>query len=124
MLAGLIARLKRTYPSLVRDVEFNFLVKEWFPNYNVSFNLDLDSMHDIDLLISNGNKYCGLCLFVKTEMAEKFRENKEHRHIRFSNVDYFEIEIDKKECINIGKFWIYGLKEILSIFQHLRDIGF
>ena len=88
---GLKGRLNRTWLSLIRDVHFAKLCKEKSNGeFDVLYNRDLDSKNDVDVMIVLDGSYYAICLFVDTKRSNKYRKEKEHRHERFSNVEYIE----------------------------------
>jgi hypothetical protein len=114
------ARLRRLYPSLIRDLHFTLLLKAELPNAKVIFNQTLDIKHDIDVLIEYKGKYYGLILFINTKNATSWREVKDDRHVVFENVEYIEIQ-KEKHTNKCGDFWLYGLGDIDKV---KRKIGY
>jgi len=118
-ISGLDARIKRTYPSLVRDLFFCKLVYEDLRDYDVRYNLDLDIVEGIDLMISRGNRHWAFNLFTATRKASDARGKKEYRHEKFSNVTYVEFPVNFKKSLNVGNFFLYGKSELNALKQEL-----
>lgn len=117
---GVEARLKRSYPSFVRDVCFNKYVKENIQGYTASYNLDLDIKEGIDLMLSDQSNNFGVCLYTKTKRAFVGRAKKQFRHTEFTNVKYIEYPVDFKGSLQVGDFFLYGEKEFHELLNLIK----
>lgn len=109
---GLIARIFRTYPSLIRDLHFSLMLKEKNEYKNVLYNMKLDTVHGIDVILEYKNKLFGISLFTNTRNANEFRNNKLKRHVRFDNINYIELPVNFHGSNKCGDFYLYGTREI------------
>lgn len=109
---GLIARIFRTYPSLIRDLHFSLMLKERNEYKNVLYNTKLDTIHGIDVLIECENKLFGINLYTDTKNANEFRNNKFKRHSRFDSVNYIELPVSFYGSNKCGDFYLYGIREL------------
>lgn len=115
IMAGLKARIFRTYPSLVRDLHFSIFLKENLKDAIIIYNRKLDIEEGIDILIQFNNKLFGINLYTDTVNSYIGREKKASRHIRFDNIQYIELPVNFKESVKCGEFFLYGKTELLQI---------
>lgn len=120
IMCGLKARVCRTYPSLVRDICFNKYVQENMKGYQVVYNLKLDVVEGIDLMISRSDRNWGINLYTDTKGAYIGRKAKAYRHRLFDNVTYVELPINFKSCVKLGGFYLYGKREYDELIKRLQ----
>lgn len=119
LIAGLRARVYRTYPSLVRDLHFNVFLKEKLLQSTIFYNTQLDIENDIDTLIIKDGLFHSLSMFTDTVAGREAREKKRYRSKKFSNVTYLELPVDFKGSFECGKFFLYGEREFKSVIASL-----
>jgi len=117
---GLKARLYRTYPSLVRDLHFSIVLKNYHGVDKVIYNPKLDIEEGIDIIITHNNAHFAINLYVKTRRAFKGRRKKEFRHRKWSNLIYIELPVDFKNSKRCGEFFLYGKNEIEILEQLIK----
>jgi hypothetical protein len=120
IMYGLKARVFRTYPSLVRDLYFNKLVKENLPNVTSCYNKKLDIEQGIDLMISTNDKNYAINLFTDTERAYIGRNKKQNRHKNYENVEYIEFPVNFKGSLKCGDFFLYGNEEFINLKKIIK----
>lgn len=106
MKKGLDARLRRTYPSFVRDVHFGALLRE--RGLNVSYDRDMDVCAGVDHII----KYKGLSFhihcYVRTKRGRMGRRIKNRRHdFRGIHLDV-EMDLGAESARSVGDFYLYS----------------
>lgn len=111
IISGLKARIFRTYPSLVRDLHFSLMLKESCQYQNVIYDIKLDTVYGIDILIKQQEKLFGVNLYTNTKNANEFRNNKLKRHLRFEDVNYIELPVSFNGSNKCGDFYLYGIRE-------------
>ena len=121
LIESLKARAFRTYPSLVRDLHFSFLLKEAAKEADVIYNTTLDTTKGIDILIKYRDQLYGFNLFTDTKLAKKWREKKDIKHKSFDNVKYFDIPLDLNAGERCGKFFLYGKNELKKIKEIINQ---
>lgn len=121
-LHAIKARMYRAYPSFVRDIHFNKLVKESFSSCDVKYNLILDHEKGVDLMVSKGAQHCGVNLYTDTNRGMFYRRKKTHRHIYFQNVIPIEFPVTLSQEHLCGEFYLYGEKELDILRQKLCAI--
>ena len=114
---SIVARLKRAYPSLVRDLHFNKKYQETHPQNDVIYNGDLDIRYGIDSMIRSGNCYFGVNLFTDTIRANDYRGRKNNRHQDFFNVNIVDIRLSMDDCLRVGKFFLYPNIKNVDVFK-------
>lgn len=99
-----------SFPSIVRDLYFNLLLKE--NGCNVIYNTKLDFDYKIDcLLIKDGQMY-GIGMYADTHQGCNDRRHKmamaRSHGALFDNVKYVDLPIiEGKNVEYCGKFWLY-----------------
>jgi hypothetical protein len=119
-IAGLKARIYRTYPSLVRDLHFCLFIKERMPEAKVIYNRKLDVEEGIDILIvRNGINY-GVNIYTDTERSQSSRERKPGRHIKFANVVDVDLPVVFKGSVQCGLFFLCGEREFEQLTKKIN----
>ena len=120
VLDGLKARIFRTYPSLVRDIHFAIYLKEQLQE-TIVYNIKLDVEEGIDILVVNKGIIWGVNLFAHTKKGIDSRAIKNHRHEKFSNVNYVDLPSDFKGSQKCCSFFLYGVPELQRLKQLIRQ---
>lgn len=103
-------RVYRTYPSLVRDLHFQLLLKEKHGDH-VLYNINLDSEVGIDILLKHNNKLFGIKLYAETNRSLNYKSIKDNeRQDSYSNIEFITIP-KKMNDKKIGDFYLYGEEE-------------
>ena len=108
IVCGLDARLRRSYPSFVRDLMFNLYVYDHCYDVYCLYNVDMDLCCGIDSLIVKGDLLFGVCLYVDTSRSRDYRCVKRcNRHSDYSNVVMIENPLCYENKFKCGDFWLY-----------------
>jgi len=115
---GLEARLRRTYPSFVRDVHFGALLRE--RGLDVSYDRDFDVCAGVDHII----KYRGLTFYihcyVSTKAGRMGRRIKNKRHdFHGIHIDV-EMELGAESARSVGDFYLYSDEHINYLIELLK----
>jgi len=103
---GLKARLRRTYPSLVRDVHFEALLRE--RGLNVSYNLELDIRAGVDHTIKYRGQTFYIHCYVNTRAGRLGRKIKNRRH-DFTGIHVnIELNLGAESSKSVGDFYLYS----------------
>jgi hypothetical protein len=120
-LKALKARMvTRAYPSLLRDLHLGKKLSE-MTDLKVIFNVSLDIMGGIDLLIYYNNYYYCIHNFFSTRRSKKFRKKKKYRHKTIKENNYCVIDLPYIQGTgllvgkNENKFELYDEKHIIQI---------
>lgn len=116
-LEGMIARLQRTYPSLLRDLHFYLMACEsgLFDAVRYSFKRDYYEKIDIQVLLKEKWYNVGLCLGSKRSLL--YRLKKQFRHKNNAKVLYIELFDD--EAQRCGDYNLYTIEHIRQLYNSL-----
>lgn len=106
MRRGLEARIRRTYPSFVRDVHFGALLRE--RGLDVSYDREMDVCAGVDQVIRyRGLKFYIHC-YVNTRIGRMGRKIKNRRHdFRGIHLD-IEMDLGAESAKSVGDFYLYS----------------
>lgn len=113
-----LARLKRTYPSFIRDYHLFTLIKEFGQFDRVKRGNYLDEVYGIDILIIQEGVQFYVNAYLGTEQGLSWRKVK--TTTRFSERSrrkalkgfHIELKIKKDEANKVGDFWLFGRKHV------------
>lgn len=118
---ALEARLKRTYPSLIRDLHFGMCLKELAKRSEVICDPHYDLNYDADVIVCNSGKVFAANLLTKTKRAVEFREGKSKSRKQLSGINYMEIPLDMSENKVCGDFKLYSIVHIHKFAKFVSD---
>lgn len=101
----ILIRVKRSYPSLVRDYHFFLLAREFFGENNVSSSFE-DDKNGIDCTITYKGEKFYIHLYVDSPQSRAFRKKKDNRH-NF-NGHHLDIPIQLRWYNKYGDFYLYS----------------
>lgn len=108
ILVGLDARIRRAYPSFVRDFMFNLYVYDHCYDVYCLYNVKLDLSCGIDSLVVKDDLLFGICLYVDTSRSIGYRKRKKSdRHCDYGNVVMIENPLCYSNRFKCGDFWLY-----------------
>lgn len=103
---GVVGRIYRTYPSLIRDLHFYLLCQESNRFDDVSYSLQ-DDMNGIDLKITYKGQEFAVALFVSTQRSKMYKELKYNRHEELSIPEIcIEMGLSKEKNF-VGDYALY-----------------
>lgn len=116
-LEGLISRILRTYPSLIRDFHFYLMVNEsgLFEAVKYSFIDDYKNKIDIKVLYKGQWHNVGLLLGSKRSLFYRFKKKFRHKP-----VDVIYIELDKKDAQWVGDYMLYTNNHINELWRKIK----
>lgn len=109
---ALIARLKRAYPSFVRDVYFLALLRE--NGIAVEYDATQDVQAGVDLIAAPRLQ---IHVFLDSPRARQGRAKKNRRHT-FAG-EHIDVVLTPRECKHVGAFWLPTLKHVEQIKRAL-----
>lgn len=116
---GLEARLRRTYPSLVRDVHLGALLRE--RRLDVSYGRDLDVCGGVDHTIKYRGQTFHIHCYVSTRAGRMGRRIKNKRH-DFRGVHLnVEMDLGKEPAKSVGRFYLYSDKHVDHIIEKMKQ---
>jgi predicted nucleic acid-binding protein len=108
---ALMARLKRAYPSFVRDFYFCALLRE----HGVAAEYDAaqDVEGGVDLIVSSQGRVLQVHVFLDSPRAKQGRAKKERRHA-FTG-EHLDVILHPDECKHVGAFWLPTLAHVQQV---------
>jgi hypothetical protein len=107
---GLEARLRRTYPSLVRDVHLNALLAE--KGLQVSYDQETDVAGGVDHTVLFKGKTFYVHGYVGTSRGRFGRRVKSRRHrFRGMHIDIV-LDLGGRSTKKVGDFYLYSEKDV------------
>ena len=108
---ALMARLKRAYPSFVRDFYFCALLRE--NGVTVEYDPRQDVEGGVDLIVSNGARKIQVHIFLDSPRAKQGRAKKDRRHA-FTG-EHLDVILRPDECKHVGAFWLPTLAHVQQV---------
>lgn len=116
---GVKARLLRTYPSLIRDIHFYFLLKESNLFEKVDYSLYQDYAVGIDLIILyNDKEYC-ISVYIGTNRGKSFKNKKTKRH-DYSIITEIELMVSFETLNKVGNFYLLNENHVKNLITKLN----
>ncbi len=113
---ALMARLKRAYPSFVRDFYFCALLRE--NGVAADYDPKQDVEGGVDLVVSNAGQTIQVHVFLDSPRSKQGRAKKDKRHA-FTG-EHLDVILRPDECKRVGAFW---LPTLAHVEQVKRAIG-
>lgn len=114
---GLISRILRTYPSLIRDFHFYLMSSESGLFEAVKYSFIDDYKNKIDLKIKYKEEWHNVGLMLGSKRSIFYRFKKRFRH---KPVDVIYIELDKKDAHWVGDFMLYTRNHINELWRQIK----
>lgn len=119
---GVIARVLRTYPSLVRDFHFYMLCLDSKKFQIVQYSLNSDYKKGVDLTIKYKDVVFSIALLVDTNRSNKFKNKKYSRH-NYNNLHEVCVRINPfDESTRIGKYSLYNKSHLDLMIEEMENI--
>jgi hypothetical protein len=108
---ALMARLKRAYPSFVRDFYFCALLRE--NGVAAEYDAAQDVESGVDLIVSSGERAIQVHVFLDSPRAKQGRAKKDRRHA-FTG-EHLDVILRPDECKRVGAFWLPTLAHVQQV---------
>ena len=119
---GVIARVYRAYPSLVRDFHFYMLCSESKKFQTVQYSLNSDYKKGVDLTIKYKNVVFSIALLVDTKRGNSFKNKKYSRH-NYNGLHEICVKINPfDESTRVGKYSLYNKHHLESMIKEMDSI--
>lgn len=115
---GLMARILRTYPSIVRDLHFYLMALESGLFDGVWYSFDDDYHKGIDIKIMYNRKWHNIALMQNTRRSIFFRNKKKYRHFG-KNSDVIVVELDKRKSRSCGDYNLYTEDDVKRVYNEI-----
>jgi len=118
---GLIARIYRTYPSILRDFHFYLQCVESGYFQAVKYSFQDDFCNGIDIKVQYNNKWFNVALMQNTYRSLFFRNKKKNRHeSREKEQPLINIELDQFKSKRCGDYNLYTPQHIKLLFDRIN----
>ncbi|MBI5301469.1 MAG: hypothetical protein HY868_04975 [Chloroflexi bacterium] len=114
---ALVARLKRAYPSFVRDLYLFALLREH--GIAVEYDAVRDIESGVDLLVTRNRRTIQVHVFLDSPRAQKGRAKKNTRHA-FAG-EHLDVVLCREHCNVVGAFWLPTLRHVEQIKAVLKE---
>jgi hypothetical protein len=108
---ALMARLKRAYPSFVRDFYFCALLRE--NGVAAEYDAAQDVEGGVDLTVSSEGRAIQVHIFLDSPRAKQGRAKKDRRHA-FTG-EHLDVILHPDECKRVGAFWLPTLAHVQQV---------
>jgi hypothetical protein len=116
---GLEARLRRTYPSLVRDIHFESLLRE--NGLDVTHDPHSDVFGGVDHVINYQGHVFHIHCYVDTRAGRYGRRIKNRRH-DFQGIHLnVPMTLDAQTSKSVGDFYLYSEKHVDYLLELMKD---
>jgi len=116
---ALAARLRRTYPSLVRDTYFLSLLNE--NDIDAYYDMEKDVYEGIDMVVNYKGETFFVHCYVNTSYGTKARHKKNSRHdFEGKHIDIF---LDQEGVLKktVGNFYLYSENHVEILIEKMED---
>lgn len=113
---GLVARILRTYPSIVRDLHFYLMAVESQLFEGVWYSFDDDYHKGIDIKVMYNRKWYNIALMQNTRRSIFFRNKKKYRHSG-ENSDVITVELDQRKSSRCGDYNLYTAEDVKKVYK-------
>lgn len=117
---ALKARLKRTYPSLVRDLHFALLLSENQQIDYVVYHPEPDVRYGIDLLTGYSGEHFAVHLFIKTKRSFTGRNKKKTRHPVLEKLYTVELPLPPGKNQSVSKIKLYSKRDAELLIEKMK----
>lgn len=114
LLESLIARILRTYPSLVRDLHFYLMAHESGLFSAVRYSVGADYKQGVDIKVKYNEHWYNIGLYVSTKRSLFYKGKKFFRH---NPVDIINFELYPNEAHMVGDFMLYSRDHISRLLS-------
>lgn len=119
-LDGVGYRLKRTYPSLIRDLHFLYLLEDSKKFENVEYSMQMDYYNGLDLrVVYLGIEYY-VSLFIDSSRGTYFKRRKKRRH-DYSGIIEIEFNLDFGGLDKIGNIYLLTKSHVDLLIERINS---
>ena len=115
-IESIVARVLRTYPSLLRDLHFYIMASE-FNHFNaVRYSFKKDYEEKVDIQVLYRDKWYSIGLLLQSRRSLWYKIKKQFRH---KPKDVIYIELSEQECKRVGDYMLYTEQHIQQLHKQL-----
>lgn len=116
----LINRMKRTYPSLIRDLHFLYLLEESKLFEEVEYSMQMDYFNGLDLRVKYRGEVFFVSLFIDTSRGNYFKQRKKTRH-DYSFIKEVEFSVSFSDLKKVGSIYLLTTKHVYELQDKLKQ---
>jgi len=117
---GIENRIKRTYPSLIRDLHFLYLLEDSKIFDNVEYSMQMDYFNGLDLKLSYKGKEYFISLFIDSTRGTYFKKRKKQRH-DYSEIVEIEFNLDFSGMSKIGNIYLLNNSHVELLIDRINS---
>jgi hypothetical protein len=118
---GVENRIKRTYPSLIRDLHFLYLLETSRQFDYVEYSMQMDYFNGLDLKISYKTKEYFVSLFIDSTRGKYFKRIKKERH-DYSQIVEIEFNLDFSSLKKVGNIYLLDKSHVELLIERINSI--
>lgn len=126
--AATVARLQKTYPSLVRDLHLFLLCRESKKFATVARGAQLDEQFGVDVLVTDAQqREYYICATAGTQSADAWRTLKHHTRNTFRRErtglsgTFIELPLTARPKQVIGSWWLYTSAHVAYVAEQIAQ---
>ena len=119
-IEGIKERMNRTYPSLIRDLHFLYLLEKSKRFDQVDYSMERDYYNGLDIKLNYKGKSCFVSLFIDTTRGRYFKQKKTLRH---NNEEIIEIvfSVEFNSLTKRGAIYLLNDKHIDILEDKIKE---
>jgi hypothetical protein len=118
---GIMMRLKRAYPSIIRDFHFLYLLQESKRFDSVEYSLKLDYYNGLDIKVTYYGKDIYVSLFIDTTRSNYYKSRKKTRH-DYSNIIELEFNVNFDSLTKHGSIYLLNITHVNILEEKIKEI--
>jgi hypothetical protein len=111
-------RFIRTYPSLIRDLHFLYLLQESNLFESIEYSMEQDYYNGLDIKIDHNEKTYFVSLFIDTQRSTFYKRRKTIRH-DYSEVHEIELKVNFSSLSTSGKIYLLNQTHINKLAEEI-----
>ena len=117
---GLRKRLNRTYPSLIRDLHFLYLLESSKKFEHVDYSMERDYYNGLDLKVVYNKQEFYISLFIDTSRSRYYKHKKTKRH-DYSEINEIELSVEFNSLSKKGSIYLLNNSHIKYLEDSLNE---
>lgn len=121
-IEGMIGRLSRTYPSLLREFQVYLLLRKHPALMKIKAKVSRGhkmDMQGIDVMIERGGKRVGLRIFQDSRRSRQFKKAKDKRAKFDSNIQTLDVPFKEAEANRVNNYWLFKHETVDKVAKEI-----
>jgi hypothetical protein len=118
---GVMARMLRTYPSLIRDFHFYSLLSESKKFESVRYSLAQDYFQGLDIEVVYRGKPFFISVFVETRRASTFKKKKYSRH-DYDGIPEISLGLAFSSLKKLGSIYVCQAEHVDQVIDKIEKL--